>query len=79
MPNQRVVTYNVKKPHKKLFIEEDLYTTDTFSFGTQIGQITNATSCCIGLMSLFDKDSKEYKLLLDRVKMGCAAQSRQIN
>lgn len=30
-------------------------------------------------MSLFDKDSKEYKLLLDRVKMGCAAQSRQIN
>ena len=37
MPNQRVVTYNVKKPHKKLFTEEDLYTTDTFSFGTQIG------------------------------------------
>ena len=35
-PNQRVVTYTAKKPHKKLFTEEDL-----FSFGTQIGQIKN--------------------------------------
>ena len=36
-PNQRVVTYSAKKPHKKLFTEEDLFYTDTFSFGTQIG------------------------------------------
>lgn len=41
-------------------------------------QITNATSTCIGLMGLFDPDSEEYKLLMNRVKMGCAAQSRQI-
>lgn len=38
-PDQRVVTYDVKKPHKKLFTEDDLFVTDTFSFGTQIGQI----------------------------------------
>lgn len=38
-PNQRVVTYNVKKPKKKLFTESDLFITDTFSFGTRIGQI----------------------------------------
>ena len=38
-PNQRVVTYDVKKPHKKLFTEDYLFVTDTFSFGTQIGQI----------------------------------------
>ena len=38
-PNQRVVTYTAKKPKKKLFTEEDLFLTDTFSFGTQIGQI----------------------------------------
>lgn len=37
MPGQRVVTYDVKKPKKKLFTEEDLFYTDTFSFGTQIG------------------------------------------
>ena len=78
IPNQRPVTYTAKKPHKKIFTEEDLYKTDTFSFGTQIGQITNATSSCIGVMANFDKDSDEYKLLLNRVKMGCAAQSRQI-
>ena len=35
--NQRVVTYTAKKPKKKLFTEEDLFLTDTFSFGTQIG------------------------------------------
>lgn len=78
-PNQRVVTYTAKKPHKKLFTEEDLFRTDTFSFGTQIGQITNNTSSVIGVMANFPKDSDEYKLLLNRVKMGCAAQSRQIN
>lgn len=77
-PNQRVVTYSAKKPHKKLFTEEDLFHTDTFSFGTQIGQITNSTSSVIGLMAEFNPGSKEYNRLIDRVKMGCAAQSRQI-
>lgn len=42
-------------------------------------QITNNTSSVIGVMANFPKDSDEYKLLLNRVKMGCAAQSRQIN
>lgn len=77
--NQRVVTYAAKKPHKKLFTEEDLFHTDTFSFGTQIGQITNSTSSVIGLMAEFKPGSREYNRLADRVKMGCAAQSRQIN
>ena len=43
-PNQRVVTYKAKKPQKKLFTEQDLFVTDTFSFGTQIGQI-NTVVC----------------------------------
>ena len=43
--NQRVVTYTAKKPKKKLFTEEDLFLTDTFSFGTQIGQIN--TIVCV--------------------------------
>lgn len=77
-PNQRVVTYNAKKPHKKLFNEEDLFKTDTFSFGTRIGQITNICSTFVGMMPLFEKGSKEEQLLQDRVKACCAAQSRQI-
>jgi len=78
-PDQRVVTYAVKKPVKKLFTEDDLFVTDTFSFGTQIGQITNTTSTFVGMMAMFDKDTREYKQLADRVKAGCAAQSRQID
>lgn len=49
-PNQRVVTYQAKKPKKEIFRKEDgtfdreafdrkLFVTDTFSFGTKIGQI----------------------------------------
>ena len=78
-PNQRVVTYAVKKPHKKLFDENDLFVTDTFSFGNAIGQITNTTSTFVSMMAMFPPDSKEYKQLADRIKAGCAAQSRQID
>lgn len=41
-------------------------------------QITNQTSSVVGMMAKFEPGSKEYNLLLDRVRMGCAAQSRQI-
>ena len=77
--NQRVVTYQAKKPKKKLFTEDDLFVTDTFSFGTQIGQITNTCSTICALMSNFKEGSAEYQLLQDRLKAGCAAQSRQID
>lgn len=43
-----------------------------------ITQITNSTSSVIGLMAEFEPGSREYNRLADRVKMGCAAQSRQI-
>lgn len=39
-PNMNPVVYNAKKPHKKIFTEDDLFKTDTFSFGTRIGQIS---------------------------------------
>ena len=44
-----------------------------------ITQITNSTSSVIGLMAEFEPGSREYNRLADRVKMGCAAQSRQID
>lgn len=81
-PDQRVVTYNAKKPHKKPAREMtdlDLYNTDTFSFGTRIGQITNICSTFVSMLPLFEKGSKEEKLLQDRVRSCCAAQSRQID
>ena len=78
-PNQRVVTYDVKKPHKKVFTEDDLFKADTFSFGTRIGQITNICSTFVGMIPQFEQGSEEYKLLNNRIKMCCAAQSRQID
>lgn len=75
-PNQKVVTYNAKKPQKKIFTEEDLFTTDCFSFGTQIGQITNCCSSICALLANFNENSEEYKTLNDRLAAGCAAQSR---
>ena len=74
-----MVTYTAKKPHKKLFTEQDLFVTDTFSFGTQIGQITNVCSTICALISTFSENSRERRVLEDRLKAGCAAQSRQIN
>lgn len=77
--NQRVVTYAAKKPKKKLFTEDDLFITDTFSFGTQIGQITNTCSTICALIPTFEKGSKHREVLENRLKAGCAAQSRQID
>ena len=77
--HQRVVTYTAKKPQKKLFTEEDLFVTDTFSFKSLIGPLTNVASTICGLLPLWPKDSEEYKLLKDRVAMCCAGQSRQID
>lgn len=78
-PNQRVVTYQPKKPHKKIFTEDDLFSTDTFSFGTRIGQITNVSTTFCALIANFEKGTPEEKLLQDRVRSCCAAQSRQIS
>lgn len=89
-PNQRVVTYSAKKPHKQVFRKEDgafdreafdnkLFLTDTFSFGTKIGQITNTISTIVGMIPMFPKGSKEREVLESRVKAGCASQSRQID
>ena len=77
--NQRVVTYSAKKPKKKLFTEDDLFVTDTFSFGTQIGQITNTCSTICALIPTFAEGSRERITLENRLKAGCAAQSRQID
>ncbi len=76
--NYRVVTYDVRKPVKKKFTEEDLFTVDIFSFNSLIGVCTNKGTVNIALMPLFKEGTRERNLLEDRVKMVCAAQSRQI-
>lgn len=86
--NQKPVTYDIPKPFKKVFTEDDLYTADVKTFGSLIGPLTNRGTSVIALISLFEKrvleygldeDKKKLELLHNRLKMVCAGQSRQID
>ena len=77
------VVYDPPKPDKVLFIEDDLYRADTFSFGSIIGQITNKGSNGYAILPILEEkygvNSKEYKLTESRLKQCCKAQSAQID
>lgn len=77
------VVYEAPKPEKIIFTEDDLYLSDTFSFGSIIGSITNKGSNGYALLPIIEekygKDSKQYKLLKSRLQQCCKAQSAQID
>lgn len=77
------VVYDAPKPKKIKFKEDDLYKSDTFSFGSIIGSITNKSSNAYAKLPLvekqFGKDSTEYKLMKSRLQQCCKAQSAQID
>lgn len=77
------VVYDAPKPKKVIFTEDDLYESDTFSFGSIIGSITNKSSNGYAKLPLiekkFGKDSQEYKLVKSRLQQCCKAQSAQID
>ena len=77
------VVYDAPKPNKFVFTEDDLYKSDTFSFGSIIGSITNKSSNGYALLPLIEEkygiDSQEYKLVKTRLQQCCKAQSAQID
>lgn len=77
------VVYDIPKPKKFVFTEDDLYKSDTFSFGSIIGSITNKSSNGYAKLPLiehqFGKNSQEYKLIKSRLQQCCKAQSAQID
>ena len=87
--NQKPVTYDIPKPFKKLFTEQDLFEADCKTFGSLIGPLTNQGTSIIALISDYrqkiengtatEDDIKKFNLLDERLKMVCAAQSRQID
>lgn len=77
---QRVVTYKAPKPQKRPNLtEHDLFVSDTFSFGQQIGPLTNIATTICALIPTFEVGSRERQLLEDRLKMCCVNQSKQID
>jgi len=81
--NEYPVCYEAPKPKKIIFTEEDLFKSDKFTFGSKIGAITNKSTTGHALLNTFEqlygKDSREYLVTLDRIKMCTKLQSAQID
>lgn len=77
------VVYDAPKPKKIRLTEDDLYMSDTFSFGSVIGSITNKSSSAYAKLPLIEKqfgaNSPEYRLMKSRLQQCCKAQSAQID
>lgn len=87
--NQKPVTYDIPKPFKKVFTEQDLFEADCKTFGSLIGPLTNHGTSIIALISEYrqriecdnpnEDDIKKFNLLENRLKMVCSSQSKQID
>lgn len=81
--NELPVYYDPPKPMKIVPTKSDLFKSDTFSFGSIIGSITNKGSSGYALLadieSVYGKNSIEYITTLNRLKMSCKLQSAQID
>ena len=77
--DQFPITYQPPKAEKMIINPWNLYQSDLFTFGSIIGSITNKTTNIYSLLPLFKKDSVEYEILMNRLKMGCKLQSAQID
>jgi hypothetical protein len=73
------VICEMPKPEKILFTDDDLHKADLLSFGSIIGQITNKSTSIYVLLNRFEKDSEEYKVLMNRLKMCTKLQAFQID
>lgn len=77
------VVYEAPKPEKIHFTEEDLYKCDKFTFGSIIGSITNKSTTGAAVLNhlaeIYGINSREYKTVLNRVKMCTKLQSAQID
>jgi len=77
--NELPIVYDPPKSTKKLIEPVDLYNADLFSFGSQIGAITNKSTSAFALLPKYKENSEEYKVLMNRLKMCTKLQSAQID
>ncbi len=63
------ISYNKGSAYKKKIKEDELYLVDGKTFNSPIGIITNSSTTMIGNLSEYKKGSKEYKELLERLKL----------
>ena len=77
--NELPVVYEAPKTKSTIFTDEDLFKADLFAFGSIIGSITNKSTSAYALLPLFNKNTNEYKTLVNRLKMCTKLQSAQID
>ena len=77
------IIYKESKPDKILFSEDDLFEADMFSFGSEIGHITNTSTNGYALLPNLIKqygiESPQVDLVMSRQKQCCKAQAMQID
>ena len=73
------ITYD-KHPIKKVKIDKkELYKFDKRAFDTRIGFITNISTSLYTMLNNFKKDSKEYKKIIERLKILRKCQGNEID
>jgi hypothetical protein len=77
------ITYEKKSAEKNIIEDKNLYKADLLSFDPKIGFITNTSSTMYVLLNniekKYGKKSKEYKMLIDRLKICRKAQGDTID
>lgn len=73
-----IPTYERKSANKKNINNDDLWQSDTLSFGSKIGLVTNYSTSFFSMLPLFLKE-KEQELLINRIKTCNILQSCSID
>jgi hypothetical protein len=74
-----LVKYEIKKAPKQIIDDKKLWEYDARGFSNKIGAITNASSSMYCLLENFDKNSKEYEKIINRIKICNSQQGMQID
>lgn len=73
------ITYQKKPTEKKYINKKDLYKADLKSFDSKIGYITNCSTTLYSMLPLYEKGSKEYNEIINRLKICRKEQGNQID
>ena len=76
--NLNIPNYERKNAGKKIIKEDSLWKSDTLSFGSKIGLITNLGTTFFSMLSIY-KEKDEQELLINRLKSCNVFQNMQID
>lgn len=62
------IMYETRKAPKSVIVESELYQADLKGFNTKVGFLTNLSTTMYAMLPKFQKDSKEYKEIIRRLK-----------